>query len=74
MPLPFCTSTSGRSKPWRSTTKPWGYIEVTLDVILTGPTGIANEVLGQSLDELARPSRTLLDAVFKMVNAIGQGP
>ncbi len=48
-----------------------GYIEVTLDDI-DRANCIANEVLGQSLDELARPSRTLLDAVFKMVNAMAK--
>ncbi|MCP4118565.1 MAG: toprim domain-containing protein, partial [Desulfobacteraceae bacterium] len=43
------------------------YIEVTLDDI-DKANRIANEVLGQSLDELARPSRTLLNSIYKMVN------
>ncbi len=43
------------------------YIEVTLGDIEKA-NKIANEVLGQSLDELARPSRTLLEAIYKMVN------
>ncbi len=42
------------------------YIEVTLDDI-DKANCIANEVLGQSLDELARPSRTLLNSIYKMV-------
>lgn len=42
------------------------YIEVTLEDI-DRANRIANEVLGQSLDELARPSRTLLDSIYKMV-------
>lgn len=47
------------------------YIEVTLDDI-DKANRIANEVLGQSLDELARPSRTLLDSIYKMVNEMGK--
>ncbi|MCP3874170.1 MAG: toprim domain-containing protein, partial [Desulfobacteraceae bacterium] len=43
------------------------YIEVTLTDI-DKANRIANEVLGQSLDELARPSRTLLNSIYKMVN------
>ena len=31
---------------------------------------LANEVLGQSLDELARPSRTLLTSIYNMVKEI----
>ncbi len=42
------------------------YIEVTIEDIDIA-NRLANEVLGQSLDELPRPSRTLLDAVYKMV-------
>lgn len=42
------------------------YIEVTLDDI-DKANRLANEVLGQSLDELARPSRTLLSGIFNMV-------
>ena len=45
------------------------YIEVTLDDIETA-NRLANEVLGQSLDELAKPSRTLLSAIYKMVKQI----
>jgi len=45
------------------------YIEVTLDDIETA-NQLANEVLGQSLDELAKPSRTLLDAIYQMVKQI----
>ena len=47
------------------------YIEVTLDDIETA-NQLANEVLGQSLDELAKPSRTLLSAIYKMVKEIAQ--
>jgi len=46
--------------------QPVKYIEVTLQDIDAANT-LANEVLGQSLDELPRPSRTLLEAVYKMV-------
>ena len=49
--------------------KPVQYIEVTLEDIDKANT-LANEVLGQSLDELARPSRTLLSSIYKMVNEI----
>jgi hypothetical protein len=45
------------------------YIEAALEDIDTANT-LANEVLGQSLDELPRPSRTLLEAVYKMVKQI----
>jgi DNA primase len=47
------------------------YIEVTLDDI-DAANRLANEVLGQSLDELPRPSRTLLDAVYKMVQELAK--
>jgi DNA primase catalytic core len=46
--------------------RPVEYIEVTLEDI-DAANALANEVLGQSLDELAKPSRTLLEAVYKMV-------
>jgi len=42
------------------------YIDVILDDIEKA-NNIAHDVLGQSLDELARPSRTLLDGICKMV-------
>jgi DNA primase len=42
------------------------YVEATLDDIERA-NHLANEVLGQSLDELAKPSRTLLALVFEMV-------
>jgi hypothetical protein len=42
------------------------YIEVTLDDIEKA-NRLANEVLGQSLDELAPPSRTLLSSIYQMV-------
>ncbi|MFZ2807136.1 MAG: hypothetical protein WA081_22665 [Desulfosalsimonadaceae bacterium] len=46
--------------------KPVAYIEVTLDDI-DKANHLANEVLGQSLDELARPSRTLLVLIYRMI-------
>jgi hypothetical protein len=46
--------------------EPLEYIEVTLDDIQRA-NKLANEVLGQSLDELARPSRTLLSNIYHMV-------
>jgi len=45
--------------------KPVEYIEVTLDDIETA-NQLANEVLGQSMDELAKPSRSLLSMIYKM--------
>jgi DNA primase len=45
------------------------YIEVTLDDI-DKANRLANEVLGQSLDELAKPSRTLLSHIYNMVKEI----
>jgi hypothetical protein len=45
------------------------YIEVTLADI-DKANMLANEVLGQSLDELAKPSRTLLSAIYRMVKEI----
>jgi hypothetical protein len=47
------------------------YIEVTLDDI-DKANALANDVLGQSLDELARPSRLLLDGIYKMVRDISK--
>jgi hypothetical protein len=47
------------------------YIEVILDDI-EKDNQLANEVLGQSLDELARPSRTLLDGIYKMIKEIAE--
>lgn len=50
------------------------YIEVTLDDIEIA-NQLANEVLGQSMDELAKPSRTLLGLIHNMVKAMAQdGP
>jgi DNA primase len=46
--------------------KPVEYIEVTLDDI-DAANRLANEVLGQCLDELAPPSRTLLTGIYEMV-------
>jgi len=51
--------------------EPIEYIEVTLEDI-DRANKIANVVLGRSLDELARPSRTLLDGIFKMVTKIAE--
>ncbi len=49
--------------------EPVAYIEVTLaDIELANK--IADEVLGRSLDELARPSRSLLEGIFAMVKEI----
>ena len=47
------------------------YIEVTLNDIEKA-NRLANEVLGQSLDELARPSRTLLLTIYIMVKEIAE--
>jgi hypothetical protein len=46
--------------------KPVEYIEVTLKDI-EAANRLANEVLGQCLDELAPPSRTLLTGIYNMV-------
>jgi len=46
--------------------KPVEYIEVTLSDIETA-NKLANIVLGQSMDELAQPSRTLLSSIYNMV-------
>jgi hypothetical protein len=42
------------------------YIEVTLTDIETA-NRLANVVLGQSMDELVKPSRTLLSKIYEMV-------
>jgi len=49
--------------------KPVDYIEVTLEDIGRA-NKLANEVLGQCLDELAPPTRTLLSGIYKMVKEI----
>jgi len=49
--------------------KPVENIEVTLEDIDRANT-LANEVLGQCLDELAPPSRTLLSGIYNMVKKI----
>ena len=48
---------------------PLKYIEVCLEDI-DKANRLANEVLGQCLDELARPSRTLLSSIYAMVKAM----
>ena len=50
---------------------PTEYIEVTLEDIERG-NRLANEVLGQSLDDLAKPSRTLLSVIYNMVKEISE--
>ena len=47
------------------------YIEVTLSDIDMA-NRLANEVLGQSLDELAKPSRTLLSAIYNMIKELSE--
>ena len=47
------------------------YIEVSLDDI-DRANRMANEVLGQSLDDLAKPSRTLLSTIYHMVKEIAE--
>jgi len=47
------------------------YIEVTLDDI-DAANRLANEVLGQSLDELAKPSRTLLSSIYNMIKELSE--
>ena len=49
--------------------QPIEYIEVVLDDIESA-NQLANEVLGQTMDELAKPSRTLLSSIFQMVEAM----
>jgi len=51
--------------------RPVEYIEVTLEDI-DQANQLANEVLGHSLDELARPSRMLLTFIYKMVKQIAK--
>jgi len=51
--------------------KPVEYIEVTFEDI-DQANQLANEVLGHSLDELARPSRMLLTFIYKMVKEIAK--
>ncbi len=51
--------------------KPVEYIEATLGDIEKA-NALANEVLGQSIDELAKPSRTLLSAVYAMVKELAE--
>ena len=47
------------------------YIEVTLGDI-DKANQLAGEVLGQTMDELAQPSRTLLSLVLKMVEELAK--
>jgi hypothetical protein len=47
------------------------FIEVVLDDIAKA-NKLANEVLGQSLDELAKPSRTLLGGIYTMVQEMAE--
>ncbi len=49
--------------------QPVEYIEVTLEDI-DAANNLANEVLGQCLDELAPPSRTLLAGIYSMVRQL----
>jgi hypothetical protein len=51
--------------------KPVEYIEVTLEDIDTA-NRLANQVLGQCLDELAPPSRTLLTDIYNMVKELAK--
>ncbi len=52
--------------------EPVEYIEVTLaDIEIANR--LANEVLGQSMDELAKPSRTLLSQIIAMVKELAEG-
>ena len=46
--------------------EPVEYIEVTLEDIELA-NRLSNEVLGQSLDELSKPSRSLLSSIYSMV-------
>ncbi len=53
--------------------EPVEYIEVTLKDIEVA-NKLANEVLGQSMDELAKPSKTLLSSIYTMVkDLVGEG-
>ncbi len=49
--------------------KPVEYIEVTLEDI-DAANALANQVLGQCLDELSPPSRTLLTGIYNMVKEL----
>jgi hypothetical protein len=49
--------------------QPVEYIEVTLSDI-DAANNLANQVLGQCLDELAPPSRTLLTGIYNMVKEL----
>ena len=49
--------------------KPVEYIEVTLEDI-DAANALANAVLGQSLEELSPPSRTLLSGIYGMVKEV----
>jgi DNA-binding MarR family transcriptional regulator len=51
--------------------EPTEYIEVTLEDI-DRANRLSNEVLGQSLDDLAKPSRTLLSIIYSMVKEIAE--
>jgi len=51
--------------------EPLEFIEVTLEDIAKA-NKLANEVLGQSLDELAKPSRTLLGGIYTMVQEMAE--
>lgn len=51
--------------------EPVHYIEVSLDDIATA-NQLAGEVLGQSLDELAKPSRTLLVQIQTMIKELSK--
>ncbi len=51
--------------------EPVAYIEVTLEDIETG-NRLANVVLGQSMDELAKPSRLLLSLIYEMVKGMAK--
>jgi hypothetical protein len=51
--------------------QPIEYVEVTLEDI-DFANKLADQVLGRSLDELAAPSATLLDAIYEMVKDLAQ--
>lgn len=51
--------------------EPLEFIEVTLEDIAKA-NKLANEVLGQSLDELAKPSRMLLGGIYTMVREMAE--
>lgn len=56
-----------KTKTVKAAGKTVEYIEVTLDDI-DKANKLAGEVLGQCLDDLAKPSRNLLKSIFAMVN------